>query len=603
MAWREGLNVPVPRTDMDEVTRVREATDIVRVIGQYVSLKPKGREFIGLCPFHDDHRPSMSVVPSKQIFKCFSCGAGGNVFTFLQRARGMEFREALEHLAEQAGIELRPRGRRSETDAVDETAIPRRELVRANEIAQSFFRRILTHVEHGQAAREMIARRGISEAMVESFEIGATPDRWDGLLQTLRSKAIDTRAYVEVGLLKVGGDSGLYDGFRNRVTFPIRDQAGRIVGFGGRTLGDDPAKYLNSPESRLFDKSSVLYGLHQANRSIQSAGVAIVCEGYTDVIACHQAGFTNVVATLGTSLTRGHAALLRRLCGSVVLLFDGDEAGRKAADRAVDVFFAESLDVRIATLSSVTDAKDPDELLRRDRGRDTFERVIEEAKDLLEYRLGGLRASIARAGPGRAARLVEDELSRLVSLGFGSLPPLRQQLVLRQMSRIVGVDEATLRKALPRSKPAGSQVEVKVATRPMRTFDWALGCVLVEPSLHCGLLAEACPRSSGEADAARIVESIEAAASAGRLTLEGVLDLIDDAALQGRVVDLHDRVERETSGNRESVRRLWSDVVGRLQGEAGEPGQESLPVAERLRAIRERHRASGGNRASLPRVV
>lgn len=594
----------VPRSDMDEVTRVRESTDIVRVIGQYVSLRPKGREFIGLCPFHDDHRPSMAVVPAKQIFKCFSCGAGGNVFTFLQRARGMEFREALEHLAEQAGIELRPRRRRSEADATQEAAIPRRELVRANEFAQSFFRRILAHAEHGQAAREMIARRGISEVMVDAFEIGAAPDRWDGLLQTLRAKSIDTRAHVEVGLLKTGGESGLYDGFRNRVMFPIRDQAGRIVGFGGRTLGDDPAKYLNSPESRLFDKSSVLYGLHQANRSIQSSGTAIVCEGYTDVIACHQAGFTNVVATLGTSLTREHAALLRRLCGSVVLVFDGDEAGRKAADRAVEVFFAESLDVRIATLSSVTDAKDPDELLRRDGGTAIFRRAIEEARNLLEYRLGGLRASIARAGPGAAARLVEDELSRLVALGLGSLPPLRQQLVIRQLSRIVGVDEPTLRTSLPRPRRAESQVEVKAASRPMRMFDWALGCVLVEPSLHCSLLAEACPRSPDQADAdtVRIVETIEAAAAAGRLTLEGVLDRIDDAALQARVVDLHERVERETSGNGESVRRLWSDVVGRLQGAAIAPGLEGLPVAERLRAIQERHRASGGNRASLPRV-
>ena len=380
----------------EDKERVRDASDIVRVIGEHMAIKAKGREYVALCPFHDDHKPSMQIVPHKQIFHCFVCGSGGDVFTFVEKYHKMEFREAMEYLAERAGIELT---KFSSAPAAGTTAdggpapVTRSDLINANKAATDFFRAILNHADHGKLARDTIARRGIAPEMVEQFQIGASPDRWDGLVLTLQNKKLDNRAFLEAGLLKrrEQGD-GLYDALRNRLIFPIHDQIGRVIAFGGRKLKEeDEPKYLNSPETRLFEKAGTLYGLHQASRSIQAKRFAIITEGYTDTIACHQGGFTNAVATLGTALTPRHAQVLRRLCDTVVLLFDGDDAGQRAADRAVEVFFAEDLDVKIATLSGVTDAKDPDELLKREGGAAILQKAIDSATDLLSYRYARIR--------------------------------------------------------------------------------------------------------------------------------------------------------------------------------------------------------------------
>ena len=345
----------------NELEQVRAASDIAEVVGEHVSLKPKGREFVGLCPFHDDRRPSMAVVPSKQIFKCFACGAGGDVFGFVMRYHGMDFPEALKYLAERAGIELRPR--RADRGAAAPAGSPvysKRDIVDANAAAAAFFRAIFEHESHGAAAREAAERRGFDAETIEAFGIGASPDRWDGLVQWIASKGLDESLFIEAGLLKKRDNGGCYDAMRNRLIFPIRDQIGRAIAFGGRRINDeDEPKYLNSPESALFSKSTALFGIDRAARAIQAERTAVVVEGYTDVIACHRAGVCNVVGTLGTALTTGHAVVLRRLCERVVLLFDGDEAGRRAADRAMEVLFAEDIDIQVARLDEATDAKDP----------------------------------------------------------------------------------------------------------------------------------------------------------------------------------------------------------------------------------------------------
>ncbi len=373
-------------TGNDDVQRVRDASDIVRVVGEHIELRAKGREYVGLCPFHDDKKPSMNVVPAKQIFHCFSCGAGGDVFTFVQDYHKMTFREALKFLAERAGVKLESRGRRR-TASDDADSVSRSMLLEANELADKFFRMILRHPEHGKTARELIDRRGITQDMVDAFGLGAAPDRWDGLAIYLNEKGHSLDPFLNVGLLKSSDQGkGPYDAQRNRLVFPIRDQIGRVVAFGGRRINDeDEPKYINSAESVLFDKSGTLFGLDLASRSIQKEGVAVVAEGYTDVIACHQAGLTNAIATLGTALTPKHAKLLQRLCHTVVLLFDGDEAGQKAADRAVEVFLTLPIDAKIATLAGHTDAKDPDELLKREDGLAVMRTAIANATELLEY--------------------------------------------------------------------------------------------------------------------------------------------------------------------------------------------------------------------------
>ncbi|MBT8487168.1 MAG: DNA primase, partial [Phycisphaerae bacterium] len=326
-------------TGQSEIDQVREATDLVRLVSEHVAIQPRGREYVGLCPFHDDHKPSFAVVTHKgsSFFHCFACGASGDCFRFVMRFHSMEFGEALRYLAERAGITLQPRG--AAGGERDDGGPRRGDLIATQERALAFFRRVLADSAAGATARGALEDRGITPDMVDRFQLGAAPEGYDGLLRRL--DASDRPVARAAGLLKTRQDeSGEYDAFRNRLMFPICDEVGRPVAFGGRILDpDDQPKYLNSAESPIFRKSRTLYGLHLARRSIMDASLAIVTEGYTDVIACHQAGFENVVGTLGTALTADHARILARICDTVVLLFDGDEAGQKAADRGVEVFF------------------------------------------------------------------------------------------------------------------------------------------------------------------------------------------------------------------------------------------------------------------------
>lgn len=586
----------------EEKERVRDASDIVRVVGEHVSLKAKGREFMGLCPFHDDHDPSMHVVPSKQIFHCFVCGAGGDVFAFVQRFHHLEFREALEYLAQRANITLVPRTRGAAAESPAEAGPTRADLVWASGVAASFFQTILRHESHGRVAREAIAARGISPEMVEAFALGASPDRWDGLAATVRSKGLPTAAFVGAGLLRPReSDGSHYDGFRNRLMFPIHDQLGRVIAFGARKLNpEDEPKYLNSPESVIFEKSGTLYGLHLAARAIQSERVAVVTEGYTDTIACHQAGLSNVVATLGTALTSRHARVLRRLCDTVILLFDGDQAGMKAADRAVEVFFAEDLDVRIATLSSATDAKDPDELLKRPGGVEVLRRVLASARDLLEFRCARLAERVEGAGPVVASRRIGEELERLVEIGFNRLPMLRRRLITRRIAEVVGLDEATVWKSIPagRSAAGGGAAGNADAGAPVAAMpsarELALGCLLAFPDLWTTLTdrhREALDPATWErAEQRAVVEALFDAASAGAgVELEAVRARLDDPASQALATGWYMRVVAMTEGSAQRGAECLRDCVARLVEEG------SADV------VRDRRSTGSVNRRSLPR--
>ena len=344
----------------DQKLQVQQATDIVRLIGNHVALKPRGKEFVGLCPFHDDTSPSLYVSPSKQIFKCFSCGAGGDVFGFVMRLHKLSFPESLEHLADAAGIRLRSTGRAGGAGGPGDAATSQRKQIgQANSAALAFFRQVWADPKRGLAGREAAGQRNIDDHSVEAFQIGCAPDEWDGLTRHVASHgAWAMGALEQAGLITARKQGqGHYDRFRHRLIFPIFDEFGRPIAFGGRILRDDDTpKYLNSPESVLFNKSATLYGLHLAKKAVINSKQAVIVEGYTDVVACYQAGFKNVVATLGTALTGRHVQLLSRLCERVVLVFDGDEAGLAAADRAVEVFLNGPIDVAVATLP---DGQDP----------------------------------------------------------------------------------------------------------------------------------------------------------------------------------------------------------------------------------------------------
>lgn len=610
----------MPDHDGDK-ERVRESSDIVRVIGEHLTLRPKGREFVGLCPFHDDHKPSMFVVPAKQIYTCFSCGAAGDVFSFIQRYHAMDFREALEYLAQRAGIELSRSSQPTPRDADEPT---KADLFAATAAARDFYRAILAHETHGATARELIARRGISDEMIEAFELGAAPDRWDGLVATISAKRLAPRPFLDAGLLKVReSESGSYDALRHRLVFPIHDQLGRVVGFGGRRINnDDEPKYLNSPQTRLFNKSHMLYGLHQAARAIQHERTAIVTEGYTDAIACHQAGFAHTVATLGTALTAGHAAMLRRLCDTVVLVFDSDEAGRKAADRATEVFLTEPIDVRIATLAS-TGAKDPDELLARPDGPAAFARAIAHAPDLLAFRYARLQAELAGQGIAATQRLVEAEIARLVDLGLARVAPLRKQFILRELTRITGIPASTIAGLVDARRPAGrgpaepgdDQLAASDAdaggsddlqARPLAPSEVLLGCVLTQSDLWHTLAADQrallAPEVFASPDTAMVARAIAAAARDHQpCDLGAVLDSLDDAGAVRAAVVLQQRIESETDQCRDRLAQLWQDCLTRCVRQQATPAGTAAPTLARLEAARALAQQAGRNQQALPR--
>lgn len=444
------------RSDRD---RVRDATDLVQLIGEHIALKTRGREHVGLCPFHEDHTPSFAVVTHKgnAFYKCHACGEAGDAFTFVQKFHRMDFVEALKFLAERAGIALQQkRDNRTESNAPS-----RSDFRKANSYAQDFFRSVRCDPQLGAATREAIQQRGISDDMVEQFNLGAAPDQWDGFFKKISHRPSSVSIALSVGLIKQRPNSeGCYDTFRNRLIFPISDETGHPVAFGARIINpEDEPKYLNSSESAIFNKSRTLYGLHLAKRAIIDANQAIVTEGYTDVIACHQAGITNVVGTLGTALTREHAAILARLCDTVIVLFDGDEAGMRAADRAVDVFFAAPVDVKVCVLS---EGVDPDELLKGPEGVESFKAALEKSRDALEYKVDRLRREMAEMESlsGRQKR-VEAFLAELCDLGFDSLQGVRKRIILSQLSDLLGVSPSDIEASMPRRRPRGGKSQAQ----------------------------------------------------------------------------------------------------------------------------------------------
>lgn len=616
-----------PVRDNRDIERVKDASDIVRVIGEVVSLKPKGREFVCLCPFHDDHNPSMYVVPGKQMFNCFVCGAAGDVLSFVMKFHKMEFREALEYLAERAGIPLTPLRQAS---ADQPAGVSRADLLKACGAATEFFRGLLNHPEHGRAARAVVERRGISPQMVSQFLIGAAADRWDGLLLTQRKQNLPVDPFVEAGLFKKrDSDGSHYDAFRNRLIFPIQDQIGRVVAFGARRINDDEEpKYLNSPETRLFNKSATLYALNHAARSIQVERTALITEGYTDAIACHQGGFTNAVATLGTALTREHVGVLRRMCDRVVLLFDGDEAGQRAADRAAEVFFAEPLDVAICTLDRFTDAKDPDELLKRPDGAATFRRALAGSMDLLDYRFARLRARLADSGMAALARGIDEEIARLVDLGLKDVPPVRQRLIVKKLASLAGVDEGVILRAVPAGRQprpatpdsAGQGVTEAdelplIQSEKLQPREWLLGCILCDGNLW-GVLGEP-DRDRMIGGAYRwpvlqhVAEAVRDLAEDGLPpTAHALAQRVEDEFVRSAAFGLMSRVDVET-GRSERLRSFFEQCLRTVRldqasvdvksvSSSGNPDEAALAA---LRLLQESRRALGADRRVLPRPV
>jgi DNA primase len=426
--------------DYSLISRIQQANDIIDVISEHMSLEKKGKEMVGLCPFHTDHKPSMFVNPAKQIFKCFACGAGGDVLKFVQMKENLTFPQAVERLAQRAGIAIEPVRRQrngSECSQLDPAIVEK-----LNTWALKIWIANLWDTQKGAAAREYLAARQITEDMAKKWQLGLAIDAWDDLTKQAAAKKIGNKYLIKGGLAVEKERGGCYDKFRNRLMFPIMDVTGRVVGFGGRTLGDDPAKYMNSPATALFDKSYSLYGLYQAREEISQSGTAIIAEGYTDVMMAHQFGVENVVAALGTSLTDGHVKILRRYAKRIVLLFDSDVAGKAAANRAVEVCLGQKIDVRLAF---VPDGKDPCDYLL-EAGVDVFKAVIDASEDVLEFKWKVLSEQL-EVGQNLSDRT--EAIRQFLQTAAGAfearqMDSISRAVVLSRLSELLGISSSRI---------------------------------------------------------------------------------------------------------------------------------------------------------------
>lgn len=373
----------------DVIEEVRMKNDIVDVISGYVRLQKKGSSYFGLCPFHNEKSPSFSVSPGKQMYYCFGCGAGGNVFTFVMEYENFTFIEAVKYLAERAGVKL-PEGEYSKEQraASDLKTV----LLEVNKKAASYYYYQLKQ-EGGRQAYEYLKNRELSDETIKNFGLGYSSKYSDSLYRYLKGKGYSDTILKESGLFSADERYGMHDKFWNRVMFPIMDVNNRVIGFGGRVMGDAKPKYLNSPETKIFDKSRNLYGLNIARRSRKN--YLIICEGYMDVISMHQAGFTNAVASLGTALTSGHASLMSRYTKEVLLTYDSDEAGQKAALRGIPILREAGIKPRVVNLAPY---KDPDEFIKA-QGQEAFEKRLTEAMNYFLFEVQVMERQYDLADP------------------------------------------------------------------------------------------------------------------------------------------------------------------------------------------------------------
>jgi DNA primase len=486
------------RFGQDKIEEVRTRADIVEIIGAQVRLRRAGRNFVGLCPFHNEKTPSFSVNAERGFFHCFGCGAGGTVFDFVMRVEGLTFLETLQSLARRYGITLpEPTGGSQGAPAGE-----RDSLALANQTAAEFFEHVLWKTEEGAGAREYLRTRGISDETARAFMLGFAPARPANLTAVMAKRGM-TEAAVKVGLVKRYDGRAPYDMFRARLMFPIRDAQGRVNGFSGRVLDASLPKYINSPESPIYSKARAVYGINEARQTIAKNDRAIVVEGNIDVIALWQAGFKETVAPLGTALTVDQLRLLARYTHNIFACFDGDAAGRKASLRALEVFLGAGLLGRGVFLPT---GLDPDTLVR-DRGAQAFSELIDNAELLVDYflREQADAAGASVSGRARAAERVAEVLRMIAN-------PFEFDLLARKAADFLGVSEELLRKEAQKGRGANQAPRHAVASpapraaRPTSSGDAVaqaeIGLVAIAlnyPDLRTEIAAQLMPEPRGDA--------------------------------------------------------------------------------------------------------
>ncbi|MBN2104476.1 DNA primase [bacterium] len=429
-------SLKIPEEKIDEV---REATDIVEVISQYVSLKRRGKSYFGLCPFHQEKTPSFHVDPVRGFYHCFGCGEGGNVFSFVMKMDRVTFPEAVRNLAQKANIEIQITD--DDITALQETEM----LYQINKMAADFYRECLTKTQAGRRAAEYFTQRGFDSDIAEKFQIGYAPNRWDGLILKARKESIPLENLHKAGLVIPRNDkSGFYDRFRGRLMFPVLNTSGRVVGFGGRALktGKNIPKYINSPETAIYRKSRILYGLYLSREGIRNEDKVLLVEGYTDLMRLHQRGFPFGAATSGTALTSDQAHLISRYTQNVILVYDGDSAGFAAALRGADILFSEGLYVQVAALPS---GSDPDAFLR-DKGTEALRKLLSNAKTIVEFQLSMKRQEKKLGTAADKSRIATELLVTIRKIK----DPVERQLMVRELAEKLGIEERLLHQKLRR---------------------------------------------------------------------------------------------------------------------------------------------------------
>lgn len=559
----------------DLIDRVREAADVVDVISSYIPLKKSGANFTALCPFHTEKSPSFNVNPARQIWHCFGCGAGGNVITFVMKRENMRFPDALALLAARAGIPL-TRDKEGEDNSY---------IYNINEEAADFYQRQLKSAP--PFVGEYIKRRRLTAETVEKFRIGYAPDKWDALYRHLVEKKITPKEIDKAGLTKLSSAGNPIDRFRNRLIFPILGEHKRVIAFGGRALADDEKgpKYLNSPETPVYNKSRVLYAPGFAAAKVRAANEVMIVEGYMDAIALHQAGFENVVATAGTAFSAQQCAKIKHY--SIVMIFDGDEAGRRAAARATEVALKEHLRLKVAMLPA---GMDPDDLIKQE-GTAAFNEIVKNARPSMDYLMDQAYQKFditTPEGKSDAIRSLLPELSQIAD-------PIAQAGYVERLAERTGIPAATiggqLRSTSPRHAPPHGHPAPRVGApiqqpprrvRPASPMEkWIIQIIMDYPETLAGPLASLIGDDLATPAYRRMLEHIRAELAKGSTATTGeLIESCPDLELKGNMRAL---LVETRSYDEDGKNQIINDFLGKRDG--GRLRQEV--IADQKRKARE----------------
>lgn len=544
------------RFDDSKIEEIKSRVDIVELASEYVTLKKAGRNYLGLCPFHQEKTPSFTVNREKQIFYCFGCGEGGNVITLLMKIANKSFPEAIKHLAEKTGVILPVRtfGREGhEKDSLHD------EIVNLNLRAAQQFSRNLTSPA-GKIARDYLLKRAVADETIKQFRLGYVPDTWRSLTDYIEGSGLSLKLAEQAGLVIAGKEWGFYDRFRGRLIFPIENVFGEIVAFGGRILGEGDPKYLNSPESPVYIKGKNLYGLQKAKEAIRQSGFCLIVEGYFDAISLWNAGVHNVVATLGTALTRDHLELLRRYTQDVVALFDPDTAGRKALDRSLELFLGANMRARALILP---EGCDPDDYVKK-YGKDKIEELIAIAPSISDYYIDNV------LGDSKTFEESRDLVKTAMEFVNKISDEIEKNLFIKRIAEKLGIDQALLKREVHRKevhikpKSVSPNQDVKIIMNPLEInlirllLEYPQKVIQIEDEEILDYFMEPELKTLGK----KIVQAYKLL---GYIDINVILSADDEKALRNNIYELRinapttddNMVDRNFSDNIRGIKKKW----------------------------------------------